>query len=142
MVIGDDHVETMIARPVEWFVSANATVDTDDEFVAIGEGLLERGLLNAVTFGEAMRDVKASLRAEQLQSAQQHGGSSGAIDVVIAIDQNGLASFDRASQTSDGLSHAEHGIRLVKLIVSWRQEDPRSALVGVSTVNEKSSQDW
>ena len=42
VMIGDDYVETVVARPVEWFVSANATVDTDDEFVTVGECFLER----------------------------------------------------------------------------------------------------
>src|SRR5688500_8452940 len=44
MVIGDDHVETDFAGPIEWFVSAYAAVDADYEFVSIGESFFERCL--------------------------------------------------------------------------------------------------
>ena len=142
MVIGDDHVEPDLARPVEWFVRANAAVNTDHELAAIGESLFECCLLNAVAFGETMRDMKADVCAEEFQRAQEDRGSSCSVNVVIAIDQHALTVCDGVLQTRDGLFHAEHGIRLVKLIVSWRKEDPRSALVGVSTGYEKSSQDW
>src|SRR5215213_5873263 len=61
VVIGDDHVETVFARPVEWFMSANAAVDADDQRVTIGYCLFDRRLLNTVAFGKAMRDMKADV---------------------------------------------------------------------------------
>src|SRR5689334_7574870 len=142
MVIGDDHVEAVILRPVEWLMRADAAVDADDEFVTIGDGFFEGGLLNAVAFGEAMWNVKAGVRAEEFQRAQEHCCSGCAIDVVITVDQDRLARLDRALQASDGLLHPEHGIRLVQLIVSWREEDARGVLVDVPAIDEKSSQDW
>ncbi len=90
-----------------------------------------------------MWNVKAGVCAEQFERAQEHGGAGRSIDVVVAVDQESAHRVSIARlQTSDGLPHAEHGIRFVKLIVSWREEDARSALVGVSAVYEKSSQDW
>jgi hypothetical protein len=142
VMIGDDYVEPVVARPIKWFMRADAAIDTNDEFVAIGHRSFERGLLNAVTFSKAMGDVKTGVRAEQFERAQQHCGSSCAIDVVIAVDQNRLPAFDCALQASHSLFHAEHAIRLVQLIISWRKEDPRRALVGVPTGYQKSSQDW
>src|SRR6185369_8730633 len=65
MMIGDDYVEAFITRPVEWFVCANAAVDTDDESVTIGECFLERWLLDAIAFREAMWNVKAGICAEE-----------------------------------------------------------------------------
>src|ERR1044071_9588522 len=120
----------------------DAAVDADDEFVTISDSFFERGLLNAVTFGEAMWDVRAGVCAEEFERAQKHCCSGCAVDVVIAVDQDRLTRFNRALEASDGLLHAEHGIRLVQLIVSWRKEDARGALVGVPAIDEKSSQDW
>src|SRR5215207_4841135 len=95
VVIGDDHVETHFARPVEWFVSAYAAVDADDEFVAIGESLFECRLLNAVAFSEAMWNVESGVCAEEFESTQKNGGAGCSINVVVTVDQNGLSSFDR-----------------------------------------------
>ncbi len=141
-MIGDDYVEPDLARPVKWFMRTYAAVNTDHEFAAISKSFLESSLLNSVTFGEAMRDMKTDICAEEFQCAQEDGGSCGSINVVIAIDQHTLAVRDRVLQTRYSLFHAEHGIRLMQLIVTWRKEDPRNALVGVSTGYEKSSQDW
>src|SRR6185369_1290237 len=102
VMIGDDYVETIVARPVKRLVCANAAIDADDEFVTIGDGFFECGLLNSVTFGEAMRDVKACVCAEEFQCAQEHGGAGRAVNVVVTVDQNGLTRFDCAFETRDG----------------------------------------
>ena len=87
---------------------ANAAVDADDEFVAVGESAFECGLLNAVAFGETVRDVKAGACAEKFQCAEQDGGAGSAVDVVIAIDQHGLVRFDGVFDARDGFAHTEH----------------------------------
>ncbi len=99
VVIRDDHVEVVIACPVKRFVCANAAIDADDEFVTVGDGVLECGLLNAVTFSEAMRDMKARFCAKQFQRTQQHGGAGGAVNVVISVDQNRLTGINSLLET-------------------------------------------
>ena len=42
---------------------ANAAVDADYKFVSCGRRFFERRLLDAVTFRETMRNMKASARA-------------------------------------------------------------------------------
>jgi hypothetical protein len=64
VMIGNDYVEALVARPVERLVCANAAVDTDDDFVTIGECLFECRLLNAVAFSEAMWNVETGVCAE------------------------------------------------------------------------------
>src|SRR5262249_47328595 len=94
MMVGDDYVETVVARPVEWFVGADAAVNADDEFVTFVKGAFECGLLNAIAFGEAMRYVKAGASVEQFQRAQKDRCAGGAVDVVVAVDQDWFLSFD------------------------------------------------
>ncbi len=65
MVIGDDHVETVVAGPIKWVVRADAAVNTYDQLVTFGYCSFERGLLNAVTFGETVWNVKAGAGAEK-----------------------------------------------------------------------------
>src|ERR1041385_706767 len=113
VMISDDDVEIVFARPVEWFVRADAAVDADDEFISVSDCFLECRLLDAVTFREAVWNVEACIRAEKLERAQQHGGAGCSIDVVIAVDQDRLARLGWALQASDALFHAEHVIRLV-----------------------------
>src|SRR5688500_20376340 len=71
VVIRNDHVETVVASPVKGFVRANATVDADDEFVSFGDGAFECWLLNAVAFGETMRNVKTGAGAEKFQRSEE-----------------------------------------------------------------------
>src|ERR1044071_3802835 len=63
VVIGDDNVEAVLGCPVEWLVRADAAVDADYEFVTVSDCFLEGRLLNAVTFSEAMWNVKTCVSA-------------------------------------------------------------------------------
>ena len=94
MVIGDDYIEPIIARPVEWFVRAYAAVNANRKFVAFGNGLLQCGLLNAVTFSETMRHMESGFRAQQIQCSKENGRSRGAVNIVVAVNQYGFARID------------------------------------------------
>ena len=122
MVIGNDHVESIGSRPVERFMRANATVDANGKVVTFGHGSLKGSLLDAVTLSEAMRNMKTSLRAEQVQRSQQHGGSGRAVYVIVAINQYGFAQLNGLQQTRYGLAHPEHQAGIMKLIVGWFKE--------------------
>ena len=68
--------------------------------------------------------------------------SGDAVDVVVAVDQNPFLSVDGVLETRDGLFHAEHQVRFVKLIVSGSEKGARGRRVGVSAIDEQCSQDW
>ena len=98
-------------------VSADAAIDTDDEFVAISDGLLQCSLPNSITFSETMGHMEAGAPAKQLQRPQKDRCAGGPINVVVAVNQHALARIDCPQQTSDCLFHAEHEVRIVKLVI-------------------------
>ena len=57
MMVGDDDVEAIRARPMKRLMRGDAAVDTDYQFVSLTRGLFERILSNAITLCEAMRNV-------------------------------------------------------------------------------------
>src|SRR5918999_356109 len=59
VMVGNDYVETFFACPMKWRVRADAAVDAHDQFVTFCERLFECCLLDTVTFGETMRNVKS-----------------------------------------------------------------------------------
>ena len=91
VMVGDDYVETVVSRPVKWFMRANAAVNADGEFVTFGHRSFQRRLLNSITFSEPMRHMKAGLRAQQIQRAQQHGRAGCPVNVVVAVDKDRFA---------------------------------------------------
>src|SRR2546429_7730885 len=57
MMIRDNYIEPIRARPMQRFVRAYSTIDADDQFVTFARGFFQCRLLNAITFSEAMRHV-------------------------------------------------------------------------------------
>ena len=70
MMISDDDVEAVCARPMKRFVRRDAAVDADNQFVSFSGSFFERILSNAVTFSEAVRNVIARRSSQHSQRAQ------------------------------------------------------------------------
>ena len=115
MVIGDDEVEAEAARGFSFSEGAHAGVDGDDDADAFGVGGFEHARLHAVAVAQAMRDVKADFTAEHFDGGFEKDDSDGAVDVVVAIEEDGLARGDGAFETVDGSGHAEHEERIVEV---------------------------
>ena len=115
MVIGDDEVEAEALRGFRFSKGAHAGVDGDDEANAFGVGGLKHGRLQAVSFAQAMRHMKANHAAEHFDGGleQHHGGS--AVDVVVAVEQDGLLAGDGRFDAFYGGCHAQHQQRIVEM---------------------------
>src|SRR6266550_3930311 len=85
VMIGNDYIQALLPGPNKWLVSADAAIDTDDEFVAVSDGLLQRGLLNSITFRETMRHMVTSATTKQLQRPQKDRCASGSVHVVVTV---------------------------------------------------------
>ncbi len=71
--------------------------------------------LQAVALAQAMRHVKADHAAEHFdRSLEQHNGG-GAVDVVVAVEQDGLLAGDGRFDAFYGGLHAEHEQWIVQL---------------------------
>src|ERR1041385_7176595 len=115
-MISDDYIKTVVACPVEWVVCANSTIHADNNLVSVLNRSLQRGLLDAIAFGETVRHMKTCFRAQQVKRPQKNRRSRRAVDVIVAIDENRLTFRDRAQYAWHRVSHAAHKIRVVKLV--------------------------
>ena len=115
MMIGDDEVEPEALRSLSFGEGAHAGIDGDDESHAVGVCSFEHGRLQAVAFAQPMRHMKAHLAAEHLDCRLEKHNSGGAVDVIVAVEQDGLFARDGCFHAFHGGLHPQHQQRVVQL---------------------------
>ncbi len=116
MMIGDDEVDAAACCGFRRGKGANAGIDADDQANAAVGGLLDHLVAHAVAFANAVRHVVVDLAAAQLESGLQDDDRGGAVDVVVAVDEDGLAALDGGLQSLDGRAQSGHPVRVVKVL--------------------------
>ena len=91
MMVGDDEVKAEATRSFSLGEGAHAGVDGDDEANALGICCLKHERLQAIALAQTMRHVEANSAAEHLDSSFQQDDGGCAVDVVVAVEQDGLA---------------------------------------------------
>ena len=79
-------------------------------------GLLDDLVAHAIAFADAVRHVVVGLAAAQLQRGLQDDDRGGAVHVVVAIDENGLAAFDGRAQALHRRAQAGHQVGRVQVV--------------------------
>src|SRR6266852_9939515 len=115
MMIGDDDVDSQRGGPSHYFACSNPGVDADNQRNPLGGSALDHLGAHAISFLEAIRDMKHGAAAGQLDSLLQHYDRRRSVDVVVAVDQNFFPSGDRASYPPDSLRHAKHSKGIVQV---------------------------
>ncbi len=120
VMVGDDEVEAKAACGVGFSKGAHAGVDGDDKADA-GEGFFfEDGGLEAVALFEAVGNVEVNDGAVgaggHLNGGFEQDYRSGAIDVVVAIEEDGFVLGDGVFEACDGAAHAEHEKWVVEVV--------------------------
>jgi hypothetical protein len=121
MVIGDDQIDS------EGFCfggsgeGADAGVYADDETDAGCGGLAEDTGLHAVAFAEAVGDVVGDdggriFGRGAFDGGFEKNGGGGAVDVVVAVDEDGFSGADCMLDAGYGHVHAEHKHGAVQII--------------------------
>ena len=141
MVVGDDEVEAEAARGFSFSEGAHAGVDGDDEADTVGVSRFKNARLHAVAFAEAMGDVKAGFTAEHFDGGFEQDDGDGAIDVVVAVEENGLAGGDGALEAIDGGGHAEHEEGIVEVRDFGIEEDVGGGCSGDAAGDEEFGED-
>ena len=122
MMVGDDQVD---AQPPGGFgrgEGADAHVHADDELDAGGGGALDDVVAHVVAVADAVRNMKVSRAAAQLNRGFEDDDRGGAVDVVVAIDQDLFFVLDRGFDPVDGGLHAGHQIGRMQMRERGRQE--------------------
>ena len=130
VVVGDDQVQAECGGFACGGEGADAGVDRDDETDAFGGGFIEADVLDAVAFAQAVRNVVADARWAFARGyafdgclEQDRGG--GAVDVVVAVDEDRLAKRDRLLDAGNRGGHALHEERRIEAIERGIEEGLR-----------------
>src|SRR5258708_28854308 len=125
MMVGDDEVEAEAARGFSGGKGANARINADDELDSSRGGLLNDIVLHAVAVTNAMGDVEISGAAEEFDHCLEDDNGGGAVNVIVAVNEDVFLAGNGVFPTKDGGRHAEHVIRRVHLIPGWVQKMTR-----------------
>ena len=107
MMIGDDEIETQLPGAFRFGDGGDAAIDGDHHRNPLGHGRFEGFDGETVTILEAQRDVVINLQTELGKAFGQQGGSSDAVDVVIAVDTHALMQSPGPQQTDHRALHPE-----------------------------------
>ena len=121
-MVGDDEIDAASSGSVRGSKGANAGVNANDEANAIGRGLLDHLVAHAVAFADAVRHVVVDLAATDLQGRLEDYDGGGAVNVVVAINEDGLAALNGGSQTLDGGTQAGHEVGRMQVRERRRKE--------------------
>ena len=118
VVVRDDQIEAELARAAAPPPRANAAIDRHDDARAGGVQPIDRRRLQSVAVAQAIRNEVHDFAAEHFDRAAQDHGGRHAVDVVVAVDGDALASRDGAEQPIDGRAHVREQKRVVQLVES------------------------
>ena len=127
VVVGDDEVETQGPGFFSGGEGANAGVNRDDEADAGGGGFGQAYGLHAVALAQAVRDVERDDgglfgRCDALDGGLEQHRGGGAVNVVVAIDEDGFGVADRALNAGDRTRHAKQEEGIVEVVQGGIEE--------------------
>ena len=140
VMVGDDEIDAEAMRGFRGGEGANAHIDADDEANAGGGGALDHVVAHIVAFANAVRDVEVGSASAEFDGRFQNDDGHGAVDVVIAVDQDGIFAFDGCIEAIDGAAQAGHVLGRVQMI-KRRSEKARGGVgIGQAAADEQARQ--
>jgi hypothetical protein len=109
-MVGDDQVHTAASSGLGSGKSTNAGIYADDEAHSPGSSPLDDIVFEAVALADTVRHVKIGLPAAELNGSLQNDNGNRAINVVVTIDEHGLALHDSALYAFHYGFHAAHQV--------------------------------
>src|SRR5437870_11618443 len=101
VVVGDDEIDAELAREQGLANDGDAAGDGNDAARPIRGELAERLAVEAVPLLVAVRDVRADDRAELAERTDEDRRAGDAVDVVVPVDDDALASRERTVEALD-----------------------------------------
>ena len=106
VMIADDEIQADILCIKRLVKRAYTAIYRDDQFNAGCFKVVQRLVIKAIAFVEAMRNVASHVCIKGFQGLHKQCGSSNAIYIVITIDCNWLVLFKSELETFDGFIHS------------------------------------
>src|SRR5438552_176368 len=114
VVVGDDEIDAELARERGLAHGGDAAVDGHDDARPIRGELAERLAVEAVPLLVAVRDVRADDRAELAERTDEDRRAGDAVDVVVPVDDDALASRERTVEALDRPVQIAHRRALIR----------------------------
>ena len=111
MMVCNNQVDAQAAGGFRGGESADAGIDADDEMNSLGRGPLDHIAAQIVALFDAMRNMEIGSAPTKFYRRLQNHDGGGAIDVVIAVDEDAFFALDGSIKAVDGSSHTVHQIR-------------------------------
>src|SRR2546425_12288757 len=108
VVVGDDEIDAELAREQGLAHGGDAAVDGHDDARPVRGELAERLAVEAVALLVAVRDVRADDRAELAERPDEDRRAGDAVDVVVPVDDDALASRERTMEALERPVHIAH----------------------------------
>ena len=121
-MVGDDEVDAEALRGFRRGEGADAHVDADDEANAGDCGAFDHVVAEIVAFANAVGHVKIGSASAEFDGSFQDDDRHGAIDVVIAVDEDGFFGLDSCVEAVDGGAQAQHILGCVQMIERREEE--------------------
>ena len=139
VMIGDDEVQVEARGFIGGGEGANAGVHADDEAHAFSGGAGEHLGLHAVAVAETMGDVVAGGAAENLDGGFEQDNRGGAVDVIVAVDEDRLARRDGLLDARDGGGHAVQSVGVEQVVESGMEKLRGGRGVGNAALDQQGS---
>jgi hypothetical protein len=105
VMVGDDEVEAQLLRGFSFGEGPHAGIDRDDQANTFSVGRFKDVGLQSVALAKTVGHMKASLAAEHLDGGFEQDNGSGAVHVVVAVEQHWLMGGDGPFEPLDGCGH-------------------------------------
>src|SRR5205807_7310223 len=108
VMVGNDQVHTQPLCRFSGSESADAHIHADDQTNAGGGGALDHVVAQVVAFANAVRNVEVGRASAELNRSLQNDHRHGAINIVVAVNQDGLFALDGRFDAGDSGGQSTH----------------------------------
>src|SRR5688572_18085318 len=122
MMVGDDDIDPGAAQLGDWLSRAGSAVAGDNHGCTLLQRGVNTGFAQVVPIFNSSRNEWNGLRSKLAKGPRHDRGGTDPIDVVVAVDEHGLAVLTRTSEPLNGLREPEHGKAIMKMGETRPQE--------------------
>jgi hypothetical protein len=120
--LSNNQVDPQAVRGLGGSKGTDAHIYADDEANPRRCGPLDDIVAQIVAFANAVGNVKVGAAAAEFDGGLQNDDCHRAIDVVVAVDENGLFAFDGRCHALYRDAQAAHLLGRVQVGQRWRQK--------------------
>ena len=111
MVVGDDQVNAESLSCSRRIESPDSSINTDDQANVSSGGALDDIIFHAVAFANTVWNMEVSSASTEFDGGLENDNRGGAVNIVVAVNQDAFLAFDGRFQSIECGLHAGHEVR-------------------------------